>query len=180
MEQTLFKDSELFQKERPTKATEQQKSEFYKKMAKEVIKNKFVENYYEEDIIHDLKLLYPFWRNNGFEMGKILDGYGTRCSWDINTEVCEWLDCLESEYSELLDKNVKDWVKAHNPQPLFPMKTKLVVVKELNREKLSGDIIFVTGFRTETACYLVDKDPERKGGTVIPYEKIENHCKITE
>ncbi len=44
-------------------------------------------------------------------------------------------------------------------------------------KKNIGMIVFVTGFQEATACYLIDENPDRAGGNVIPYEKAEECCK---
>ena len=67
-----------------------------------------------------------------------------------------------------------------DPQSKFNQGQKLVVETMLNHEKKAGAIVYVTGFSREQACYLIDEDPKRNGGTVITYEKVEKNCKASE
>lgn len=174
--QTLFNDAEVFQKERPTKLTEKQEADFYSEQAKDLIKQGFSTDD-EEDIIEDLKKLYPF-HDNGFEMAKELDDYGANASYDIDTNFCEWLDCLYSNYDNIMTKNVKDWVKAHNPQPKFEKGTKLLIVETLCHKMGKGLEVYVNGGRPEEAVYWISEDPKKNGGTVLAYERVEKCCII--
>lgn len=171
----LFPDSETVNKERPTKITEQQEIDFYEKQAKEIIENGWSTSN-TDAIITDLKELYPF-NDNGYEMAKKLDdGYCKIAFYNVDTSFCEWLEFLHTEYHQVLDKNIEVWRTAHNPQPKFVKGQKLIVDITLNHEKEKGCEIFITGFLEKTAHYLVDQDPERKGGTIIAYEIIEERC----
>jgi len=178
MEQKLFSDSEVFQKERPTKLTDKQVDDFYLERAKDLIENGYSKDYVE-DIIEDLKELYPF-RDNGFEMANELKSYKMKACYEIDTQFCEWLDCLSFEYDQILTKNVIDWVKAHNPQPKFEKGTKLLITEHLCYGKPKGAIVYVTGGRKEEACYWIDENPNKDGGTVIEYELVEKCCVIAE
>jgi hypothetical protein len=172
--QTLFNDSEVFQKERPVKPTEQQLKKFYSEQAKEIIKQGFSDSD-EEDIISDLESLYPF-NDNGFEMAKDLErgnGY-----YEIDTSFCEWLDCLDSDFRQLNTDNVKAWVKAHNPQPKFNDGQKLLIVENLCHGMKKDMIVYVNYKREEEAVYIVDTDPTKRGGTILDYERVEKCCVV--
>ena len=68
--ETLFKDSETFQKERPTKLTDKQSDELFKKLSKEVIENGWSKN--DAGIIaKDLSELK--YCNSGYERAKELN-----------------------------------------------------------------------------------------------------------
>jgi len=174
--QTLFNDAEVFQKERPTELTEKQKADFYIEQAKD-LKAQGVSTDDEKDIIEDLKKLYPF-RDNGFEMAKELDGYGCQANYNIDTNFCEWLDCLYSNYNEIETQNIKDWVKAHNPQPKFQKGTKLLIVEKLCHKMDKGLEVYVNGGRPEEAVYWISEDPNKYGGTVLAYERVEKCCVV--
>jgi hypothetical protein len=173
----LFNDSELFQKERPTKITEQQEQACYKKMADEIIKGGWSDSDVE-DIVKDLAEIWEY--DSGYEIAKKLESYGNEASYTINTDFIYYLDDFGYNKREILTKNVEDWVKAHNPQPKFQKGQKLIVTTMLNHEKQEGAIVYITGFSEKTACYLIDKDENRKGGTVIAYEKVEANCVVSE
>lgn len=46
-------------------------------------------------------------------------------SYDIDTEFIGFLDDFGYHKSQILQKNVEDWLKAHNPQPKFQKGQKL-------------------------------------------------------
>lgn len=175
MENKLFSDAEVFQKERPTKCTDSQLKEFYTKMANE-LKSEGHSDSPINLIAHDLENLFPF-IGNGYEMAKKLEGYSAKASYDLGTSLCEFLDRLEIEYNEILEDNVKTWVKAHNPKPMFKKGDKLLVVESIDWVAKSGEFIYVNGDKESVANYLVHQDKERNGGYVIAYEKIESKCK---
>jgi len=168
----LFDDTLFIQKERPTKITSQQEEKMYLYLAEECIEQQF-SSYDKKTISEDLKKLSVC--DSGYEKAKDLERNGN-ASYEIDGEFIDWLDWIDHKRSEILSENVKLWVKTHNPQKKFEKGTKLKIITTLNREKLSGEIIYITGFRENEACYLVDKDKNRQGGTVIPYEKIETNC----
>lgn len=172
----LFDDTLFVQKERPTKITEQQEEKMYLDLAKDCIKQQFSSDD-EETIAEDLKELS--FCDSGYEKAKDLESNGN-ASYEIDGEFIDWLDCIDYKRSEILSENVKLWVKAHNPQRKFEKGTKLKIITTLNREKLAGEIVYITGIIEAEANYLVDKDENRKGGTVIPYEKVEFNCEVSE
>jgi len=170
----LFSDSETYTKVRPIKITAEQEQQFYKGLAEEIIDNKWSESDVE-DIAEDISKLSL--HDNGYEIAKSLEGSRNKAYYEIDVEFCEFLDCISWKKGNILENNVKDWVKAHNPQPKFLHRQRLIVEKDLNREKKIGTIVFVTGLAEERACYLIDENPEREGGTIIAYELVESNCK---
>jgi len=178
MEQKLFSDSEVFQKERPKGLTQQQEDTFYLEQARDLIKNGYSEDE-EEDVAEDLRYLYPF-NDNGFEMAQSLEGTNRKAYYDIDTQFCEWLDCLHFAYSKIERKNVLDWVAAHNPQPKFETGTKFLIVENLNHKLKKDMIVYINGGRPEEAVYWINVDPNVYGGTVIAYEKVEKCCAVSE
>lgn len=174
----LFNDSETFQKERPKKATAKQIEDFYIKMANEIQDENYSSSD-EDDIIHDLKKLYPF-TDSGFEMAKELDGYSADADYDIDADFIQWLEDLRWKFIKLNEVNVKTWVKAHNPKPQFKKGTHLIINEKLCYGKIKGVSVYVNGFNEDTACYLVDEDIKRNGGTVLPYELVEKKCSVIE
>lgn len=176
MNEQLFPSTEVFQKERPKQPTEKQKEDFYSRMAKEIIKDGFSTSD-EEDIIEDLKMLHPF-NDNGFEMAKDLDSHRASASYDIDSSFCEWLDWLDIEYRKINEANVKEWVKAHNPQPKFENGTKLLINETICYGLTKGMEVYITGNNTERAYYTIDANPNKQGGTCIEYEITETKCSI--
>jgi len=175
MEQ-LFDDSELIQKERPTKITEKQEVDYYKSVAEEILKNSW-SNSDIEDIIHDLSEIG--YRHSGYEIAKKLEDYRARGSYDIDTQFIEFLDDFFYHKDEILTENVKLWAKAHNPKPKLKKGQELIMEKRLNigNEKI-GQTLYVTGIDPTRACYYVHENKDNNGGYIIAYEKVESSCKI--
>lgn len=169
----LFKDSEVYTKVRPTKITEQQKQDFYKKIAEEIIKGGWSTDE-PEDIISDVSDIS--FHDSGYEIAKDLEGYGKKASYDIDTLFIEYLDDLGYDFSKILDKNIEEWVSVHNPKPKYDIGQKLILEKTIYRDMQQGITLYVNGLDTKRACYLIDEDKEKKGGRVIPYEEIETSC----
>jgi len=172
----LFDDTLFVSKERPVKITDQQETQMFIDLAKDVIKYGYSDSD-EETIAEDLKNLS--FCSSGFERAKDLDSNGN-ASYEIDGEFVDWLDDIEYARSVILAANVQLWVTAHNPQPKFKEGTKLKVITTLNREKLAGSIIYVTAVRPLVAEYLVDENETRPGGTVMSYERVELNCEVSE
>ena len=172
----LFDDSETFQKERPKEITEKQENELYSKLAKEIISNGWCIDELEEDIIYDLKHLSR--NDTGFEMAKDLEDYNMKCNYEIDTDFIYWLDDFDYRFRKVLDENVKDWVKAIKPKPLFEKGQKLIVNEFINYKIKKDMVVYVNGISEESAYYLIDPNPEKKGGIVIPYEVVEEKCVV--
>jgi hypothetical protein len=169
---TLFNDSEVFQKDRPTAPTELQLQEFYSEKAKEIIRKQFSDSD-EEDIIADLKDLYPF-RDNGFEMAKELET--GEANYDIDTSFCDYLDDLSNDFLILHKQNIKDWIKAHNPQPNFKKGDKLQIIETISWPLKKDTTWYVNAVREETATYTIDENLKAGCGYVVNYEKVEKCC----
>jgi hypothetical protein len=170
----LFDETVGVQKERPTKITIQQEEKLYLDLAQEIIGNQY--SSCSIDIItNDLKKL--FITDSGFEKAKALqdNGYGT---YQFNGDFIDTLDNMYYGIYTALQENVKIWVKAHDIKPKLTKGSKLLIKETLNREQIKNEIIYVTGIKNETGEYLIDKDPNRNGGSIISYEKIEANCEI--
>lgn len=170
----LFTDAETFQKERPTKITAKQAHDFNMRIAQEIIDEGWSKSDIE-DIAEDVSGIST--HDSGYEIAKDLENY-KKGYYDIDTAFIEFLDDFSWKKREVLEENVKAWVLAHNPKPKFEKGQKLIVNSSLNSEKKKGAIVFVTGFSEKTACYLIDENQERAGGTVIAYERVESSCSI--
>jgi formate dehydrogenase maturation protein FdhE len=171
--ETLFNESEIFQKKRPSKLTGKQERDFYLEMAKEVIENNWSSD--DEDTIatdlSDLSL-----SDNGYEMAKDLESYTGIAEYSIDVDFCKWLDNLFHEYKERMQLNVKEWVKSHKITPKYSIGDQLKVLSKLNRVINVNDIIFVAGIHDKEAEYVVNFDINHKGGTIIDFELIESNC----
>jgi hypothetical protein len=110
------------------------------------------------------------------KMAKKLEHFMADAQYEITTWFCEWLEGLSHEYDTIKRNNVKAWVQAHNPQPKFEKGTKLIVNARLCYGMEAGTIVYINGGSPEEAVYWVDENPDRNGGTVLPYEKVEACC----
>ncbi len=175
--EALFQDSEVFVRERPTTATEQQDKIFYKEKAQEIIDNDW-SNSQIERIIIDLEDLYPF-RDSGFEMAKELDGLSSKGSYKINSEFVEFLEDLSSEYSDIIDENVKAWVKAIQPMPLYKKGDKIKLTLPVMRtpDYAAGKEFYIISIHEKDAKYVFHPVENNNGGTLLPYERLET-CSV--
>jgi hypothetical protein len=178
METQLFNDSELFVKQRPTKLTENQENEIYRKLAQEVIDDNWSDDY-AEDIIHDLKRLSK--NDTGYEMAKELEGFTSKASYSISTCFIEWLDSLSYAFDDAKRENVKRWVEAHNIQPKYKLGTELTVKEHFTRspELEVGKTIFINSIWDLEAKYGVFNTKDSKRNILINYEDIEKFCDIS-
>lgn len=177
METLLFKDSETFIKERPTKLSEKQETEIWQKLAKEVIDNGWSDDDIDT-IIEDLQNLSM--SDSGYEMAKDLEGFSSNADYYIDTSFIEWLDMLDSDFDDARRENVKRWVKAHDIKPKYDIGTKLVVKEHFTRspELQVGKVIFVNGYYEKEAMYSVSNEKDSKGNVLIIYENIEKYCVV--
>lgn len=175
METLLFKDSETFIKERPTKLSEKQETEIWQKLAKEVIDNGWSDDDIET-IIEDLQSLSM--SDSGYEMAKDLEGFRANGSYDIDTSFIEWLDMLNSDFDDARRENVERWVKAHDIKPKYKLGTQLVVKEHFTRipELQVGNVIFVNRYYENEAKYCVSNEKDSKRNVLIIYENIERCC----
>ena len=169
----LFDDKEIFVKERPVKLTDKQIKEMCAVIADEIISNAWSKSE-KGDIIEDIDWIS--FNDSGYEIAKGLESNGD-ASYDIDTSFIEFLDGLTWTKGDILNNNVKDWVKAHDPESKYCLDSKLAINTPLNALMVTGEI-YVRGFQKELACYLVSYDPKEQGGSVIPYEKIESNCSL--
>lgn len=173
--ETLFNDSETFMKKRPTEITKQQEIELYNFLANEIIENGWC-NHDVEDIILDLKKLSIYFYE-GYELAKQLEGYGMECDYLIDSAFINWLDDIYMYHNEILQENVKKWVKANNPMPKFNEGDKIIINERISKSKKAGMTFYITGIRQETASYVLCENKNGNVGSIFPYEKIEECCK---
>lgn len=171
----LFSDSEVMLNKRPTEITEQQEKDYLQKVAEEIVANGWSDNDIE-DIVYDLQDISNEY--SGYEIAKKLEGYRSKSSYKINTEFIEFLDFFETEKDDILKENVKEWVKAFNPKPIFKEGDCIIINNKLNFHLKEGSIMFVTGINEEEANYYIHEEKDRNGGYVLTYEKVESNCKI--
>ena len=175
METLLFKDSEVFVKERPSKLSEKQEAEIWQNLAKEVVKNGWSTDDIDT-IIEDLQGLSM--SDSGYEMAKDLEYFSANGSYDIDTSFIEWLDMLDSDFDDARRENVKRWVKAHDIKPKYDIGTQLVVNEHFSRspELQVGKEVFVNGYYKNEAKYCVSNEKDSKRNVLIIYENIERCC----
>ena len=174
--EALFKDSEVFVRERPTKPTEKQTEDFYRQTAQEIIDCGW-SNSKIERIIIDLEDLSPFF-DSGYELAKKLEGLGMNGSYKVDMEFLDFLDGLHSDYSELLSENIKQWVKAIQLIPQWKVGSKIKLTYPIFRtpDYSEGQQFFITGIDDKEARYIIHKESDFKGGTMIHFEKLEQYA----
>lgn len=171
----LFTDSELFAKERPDFITDSQKENLINNIVDDIINNGYSDSE-KDDIRSDIESIYPF-KETGFQLAKSLDSYMANAEYDFTTEFIDFLHYIQFEKERIVKENVKQWVKAHKIKPKFADGCELIVKNDMIGTIFKeGDIVYVNYHYPETATYVIDKDPERKGGTLIPFEKVEINC----
>jgi len=175
----LFSDSEVFKKERPNSITNEQKQRLISSIADDILSNDYSKSDRDE-IEDDMEGIFPF-NETGFELAKELDSYSANADYDFTSDFIEFLEHLSFKVDDAKEENVKLWVKAHDIKPKLEDKSKLRVKESIIGTRFrEGDEIFINYHYPETAVYVVDKDPDRKGGTLIAYEKIELYCELYE
>lgn len=160
---------------RPTEITKQQREELFLKLADEVIKYQYCKNGDRETIAYDLGKLTP--NDSGFEKAKQLED-DSFLTYTFEGNFIEFLDIIDSQIYLILEENVKLWAKANDIKPKLAKGQKLLVLERLNWEQTADKIVFINGIRQLTATYVVDTDPNKKVGTIIPFETVESNCKI--
>ncbi len=173
----LFSDSEVFTKGRPNSITNEQKKQLIRSIADDIFSYDYSRSDIDE-IEDDMDMIFPF-NQTGFELAKELDSYLANAEYDFNPDFIEFLEDLSLKVDDAKEENVKLWVKAHDIKPKLKDKSKLRVNEGIIGTRFrEGDEIFINYHYLETAVYVVDKDPDRKGGTLIDYEKIELYCEL--
>lgn len=172
---TLFNDGEIFQKERPTNITEEQRKEYFEEFANEIIDGGFSSSTIEK-IISDLVDLNQ--NENGYELSKELEDYGKKGSYNIDSSFVELMDSFGSGIMDIHRDNVRDWVLAHNIKPKYAYGQKFRVKTPIYYRQDTDTPLFITGIREEEGYYLVDSDKDRQGGICIHYEKIEDESNV--
>lgn len=171
---SLFKDSEVFMKQRPEEITKEQEDQIWEDLAQEVIDNKWSKNDIE-DIVDDLQDLSK--SDSGYEMAKYLEDWGGAV-YDIKTSFIEWLDNLDYKFYQAKRDNVREWVKAHDVKPKIQIGTQFTVKEFISRwpELKVGKVIFINGLDERQAQYLVSNDKDSPENILVNYEIIEKGC----
>lgn len=170
---TLFKDKEVFQKERPTNITESQKQEFIKNIAQEIIDNGYSDSDFDE-VLEDIEDLYPFY-DTGFELAKQLDGYGSSGEYHIDSDFIAFLEDLTWKKAILINGNVKKWVQAHDIKPKFPLFTSLTLKSNISKDYNAGDTIFINTIKNDDGLYGISKTINDTRNRLIEFEKLEGN-----
>jgi len=175
MQLKLFKDSETFILKRPKIITEKQESELLIKMAKEIIENGWSDSPIE-DIVLDLETLSHY--DTGYELAKDLEHISSYSNYNINVNFIEWLCDFHNKYSEIIEKNIKDWVNVHNIKPKLENGSKLKINSKLTPySKFNiGDVIFINNIHKNTATYSVSLTLNDNVNDIYDFEAIENKC----
>jgi len=171
---TLFSDSETFTKVRPRGITAEQKTIFFRGIAKEIINDNYSES--KEDVIFN-DLLNINLSYSGFDIAKSLESDGAG-KYKCNSMFVEFLENLQWEVDEIIKQNHKDWVKAHNIKPKYSKGDKLFVNNTQFKPFVQNEKVFINGIKEETGHYIVHQDPFKNGGYMIEFEIVELNCSL--
>lgn len=177
---TLFKDSEVFVKERPISLSPKQKKELMLKLAKEVKENNWSTSSIERiaDDLCDLRIQF-----DGYDTARELDDFGKNASYNINLSFAEWLDCLNSEINDVVIGFQKEWVNAHYIKPKFKIGQELIINENINEyltDLEKGCTIFINSINKSTARYMVSNKKGDTRNTVLNFEDVEDKCSVVE
>ena len=170
---TLFKDSETFQKDRPLYLPRSHFKKLCDKLAEGIIEEGFSSK--EASKISDDLYTFVDFNSDGYEIAKQLENHCT--SYSFSSRFVEHLDFFMHEKDDALDKLVKQWIKAHNPQPKFKEKDHLLINTNFGHIK-KGMKVYVNRINKDKASYLIHEDKDYKGGYVLPYEKIDKDSEL--
>lgn len=162
---------------RPNSITKEQRYEIFKELAKQVMSYGLVNRNADlEEIINDLSTLRI---SDGYDMTKELENsYSLQNDYDCDSMMVDALDGASSHLCELKRKNVKQWVLDTKPKRIFNKGFSFPVNRDLGHHFKDGGEYYVTGFNEDQAYYTIDKNPERKGGVCIDYERLESFISL--
>ncbi len=161
---------------RPTALTAEQAVEFYHSEAAKIIKHGFSKSS-QHGVFLDLKEVDP--SDTGFEIAEKLKNNGCG-QYNVDSMFVEWLEMMINEREDLLQQNVKQWVKYTNPVAKFSRGQKIALNRNFTGIGKTGAEFYITGIKQETAVYYVWEQPDNNGGYIIPYEQAEEYFNPTE
>jgi len=171
----IFKEKEVFQKERPKGLTDLQRQNLTKKLAAEIIDNGWSDSDIS-DILLDLDFL-PEWES-GFELAKELDRNISAGRYKVDAEFIEWLDTFGFRFAETKLKNLKAWVAAHNIKPKFVKGQKLKIINKMPFFLGFFDTIYINYVDKKRAMYYVGAALGNYLNASYNFEDVENNCEI--
>ncbi len=156
---------------RPIKITDEQKKEILTEVAENIIEWN-ISNDSIETIVDDLEGILDS-NDTGFKMAKEIDeSFGYAGNYKMNSTFVELLESIDSLKSDKKRINMQKWVKENNIKPKYKKGDKFTLKVSAFRYSI-GDLIYINYLKEDTAHYVVDKDPNRKGGTIVTYEDLE-------
>lgn len=165
---TLFKESDVFIKNRPTNLSETQKANLYHELAQEVYDYKW-SNGDIDSICQDLQNLNL--DKTGYKLAKDLENNGTE-AYDFTYDFIIWLNNIEFCFDDELTRIIKQWVTVFDIKPKFKVGDKLLLTDDLTHDFKKGDSIYIKRYDDRKAIYYIAK----KKHTIsreFPLEKIE-------
>jgi len=169
----LIKDCDVFQKDRPLTITNQQRIEVLTEVAEDILEWNLSKDSIET-IIEDLDNVYDS-GNSGFEMAKELeDSYDCSGTYNINSNLIELLESLDSLVNHKKTENTREWVEAHNIKPKFKKGDGFILKSSPSYGFNIGDKIFITMINSQNAYYCINEAENGNGGRVVVFEKLES------
>ena len=165
----LFKDSETFQKERPLSITKSQELEVFSEVAEYIIEWNLSRNS-KKQIAKDLQE-YHISNSESIETANELR---ENCSgYTYNSNLLEQIELIDILISEKKYENIKQWVEAHNIKPKYKIGDSFKLKKTVSYGYSNIDTIYITCIYEERASYAISLDKNKRGGTLVSYERLE-------
>ena len=157
---------------RPIGITDEQKKEILTEVAENIIEWD-ISNDNIETIIEDLEGMLDS-NDTGFEMAKKIDeSFNYSGSYEMNSTFVELLESIDSLKRDKQCINIQKWVKENNIKPKHKKGDKFTLKASAFFRYSVGDVVYINSLKEDTANYVIDKDPNRKGGRIVKYEEFE-------
>ena len=171
----ILKNNHMKTPKRPTKLTLNQKYAFHRGIA-----NLISENGWSESPVHDiiLDLTDISEIDSAFEIAKKLEGVNSNAFYDISTNFINFLDDFQHFKRMVLEREVETWVQKYKPQNRYNEGMELIIKKKLTHGMPVGLHIHIIKIWEIEAAYVVNFQKDATGGTVLPFELVENNCEV--
>jgi len=168
VQQKLFKDSEIFVKERPKYLTNRQEEKLLQKFALNIIHKGYSKSNME-NIMNDIQQLEDYEAEE--EANEFLEYYSEANYLSIANIKNIFQEYL-SEKNELERQNVLQWIHAHKIRPLFHIGETIIIKSNSQNIKLThGKKLVIENIYFDQAQYLLSDN--NHNSFVLDYEILE-------
>lgn len=172
----LFEDTEGMVNIRPKEMSKKQKANLLNEIALEIVKEGYTTDNDSEMVLDILEELFEDdyrWGESGFELAKEIENIGSFVDFEFNGDFIDYLDSLEHKRYNVIDNNVRLWIKAFDIKPKYAQGQKMEKGKALSRFRELPKVFYITRIKEENGYYWAHEDKERNGGWNIPFEDLE-------